>query len=292
MPTPTRIVVIRCDDLSFPELDVVRPDGKDRFVNVKRTFPLRWDRHIVAGPLCDPNRASFLTGQRIWRHGLRANGWNLPDAENTLPAWLQAAGWTTAHVGKWMTSAPVQQFGWGPPGFSEWQTTQQSIYSGYVVNANGTPYTQTDYHTRYVTNRAVDALETISGPLFLLVDYTAPHLPATPEPKYAGTFDAWDYQHQSSYNEPDVSDKPPSMQRALLTPEARECLDQACSARRLDMHESTQAMEGRCAGALDGLAGELGAPLLVHVDGQTPQAHRHVTLPREHRLTADRARSH
>ena len=61
-------------------------------------------------PLCGPSRASFLTGQAAHNHGIRANspldagGWEAFKSKeaNALPVWLQAAGYKTALIGKYL----------------------------------------------------------------------------------------------------------------------------------------------------------------------------------------------
>ena len=58
-------------------------------------------------PLCCPARATFITGQYAHNHGVGGNfypyGWyGMKDRGNTLPAWLQNAGYRTALIGKWL----------------------------------------------------------------------------------------------------------------------------------------------------------------------------------------------
>ncbi len=61
---------------------------------------LRFDNHHVATPICQPNRASLMTGRLPSAHGLRMNGLELSLAETTFVELLRAAGWRTALVGK------------------------------------------------------------------------------------------------------------------------------------------------------------------------------------------------
>ena len=60
-------------------------------------------------PLCCPSRATWLTGQYAHNHDVRTNqppsggyGKIAPTLSNSLPAWLQKAGYRTAHVGKFL----------------------------------------------------------------------------------------------------------------------------------------------------------------------------------------------
>jgi N-acetylglucosamine-6-sulfatase len=57
--------------------------------------------------VCCPARATFITGQYAHNHGVAGNfypyGWyGMKGGGNTLPRWLQKAGYRTALVGKWL----------------------------------------------------------------------------------------------------------------------------------------------------------------------------------------------
>ena len=64
-------------------------------------------RSFASFPLCCPSRATFLTGQYAHNHGVLDNrpprgGYYKLDSDETLPVWLQRAGYETAHVGKYL----------------------------------------------------------------------------------------------------------------------------------------------------------------------------------------------
>lgn len=80
----------------------------------------RWTDCHVATPICQPNRASLLTGQLPSAHGVTMNGRELPlDAFSVAEA-LRQAGWRTGLVGKahWQNITPV------PP---SWPTPAQRL---------------------------------------------------------------------------------------------------------------------------------------------------------------------
>ena len=54
----------------------------------------------VAAPVCMPNRASLMTGRMPSVHGLRHNGYALPERANTFVDVLRKAGYDTALIGK------------------------------------------------------------------------------------------------------------------------------------------------------------------------------------------------
>ena len=106
------IVVIETDDQTADSM---------RFMeNVNRLLVqqgVRFDNSYASYPLCCPSRATFLTGQYAHNHGVLGNapplgGYIALDHTNTLPIWLQEAGYYTALVGKYLN-------GYGSPETAE-----------------------------------------------------------------------------------------------------------------------------------------------------------------------------
>ncbi len=60
----------------------------------------RFSRFHVATPICQPNRASLMTGRLPSAHGVQMNGRELSHAELTFVEQLRQAGWRTALAGK------------------------------------------------------------------------------------------------------------------------------------------------------------------------------------------------
>ena len=83
-------------DLLTPNLDALAARG------------VRFTQFYSAAPVCSPSRAALLTGRYPLHTGLLGNassqrGANggLPPQETTMPAMFKAAGYATAHIGKW-----------------------------------------------------------------------------------------------------------------------------------------------------------------------------------------------
>ena len=60
----------------------------------------RFDRFYVAGPICQPNRATLVTGRMPSLHGVRHNGLALDTKQTTFIELLRSAGYRTASIGK------------------------------------------------------------------------------------------------------------------------------------------------------------------------------------------------
>jgi arylsulfatase A len=79
-------------DLVTPNLDDLAASG------------VRFTQFYSAAPVCSPSRASLLTGRYPERCGVPTNvgaGKGLPADEATMAEMFKAAGYATAHIGKW-----------------------------------------------------------------------------------------------------------------------------------------------------------------------------------------------
>ena len=107
---------------------------------------------FVSYDLCCPARTTFLTGQYAHNHGVRSNFFlnrggfrSFRTAGNSLPVWLQRAGYRTAFAGKYLneygSTAPRQI----PPGWDDWHgLIDYSTYNyfNWAINENG----RVNYH--------------------------------------------------------------------------------------------------------------------------------------------------
>jgi N-acetylglucosamine-6-sulfatase len=202
---------------------------------------------VATFALCCPSRATFLTGQYSHNHGVRGNGPPLGgghaalDHTNTLPLWLQDAGYVTAHIGKYLNGYGQEDPLELVPGWTEWYISTDntdSRYFTYKLNENGTVVsygaTTAEYKTDVFTDKAVDFIHRRApgdAPFFLFVSYFPPHsggprspgdptLVATPNvaPRHRGRFANEVLPAFPSFNEADVRDKPAHIRsRPLLT---------------------------------------------------------------------------
>jgi N-acetylglucosamine-6-sulfatase len=233
------IVVIMTDDQTVESVRVMN--------NVKHLLIDRgawFDNSFVSFPLCCPSRATFLTGQYAHNHGVLSNvppygGYQALRGENTLPVWLQHAGYATILIGKYLNG-----YGDGnpteiPPGWTEWygavNKTTYKFYD-YLLNENGTLVKygrgRASYQTDVYADHAVEVVRRRAAekkPFFLWLAVLAPHeggpptpgrpaLTTLPAPRHLRRFAHTPLPTPPSFNEPDVSDKPPPIRgRPVLT---------------------------------------------------------------------------
>jgi arylsulfatase A-like enzyme len=176
-------------------------------------------------PLCAPSRASMLTGQYAFRHGVRRNaapngGATAFNDASTLATWLKAAGYRTGMMGKytneyyllWANAATP----YIPPGWDDWQVLRTTpAFYDYAFANNNTKVlygsTPADYSTDVIREKAKSFITTSvaqNQPFFAFVSFIAPHNPATPAVRHAGAFSSLLPFRPPNYNEADVSDKP------------------------------------------------------------------------------------
>ncbi|MEA3278784.1 MAG: sulfatase-like hydrolase/transferase, partial [Pseudomonadota bacterium] len=131
------IVVIMTDDQRVDETSLAMPNT----LSLIASEGFAYTDAIVHSPLCAPSRATFLTGQYAHNHGVLANqnpyGYEALDHTNTLPVWLQAAGYHTIFVDKYLNGyGDINPFE-VPPGWSDWRAALTLEYYEYFVNFNG-----------------------------------------------------------------------------------------------------------------------------------------------------------
>lgn len=258
------IVVLMVDDLDANMASAMIQSGlapnlkahlADRGVTFSQTF--------CTTPVCTPSRATLLTGRYAHNHGAARNespfgGVTALDDRSTLATWLQASGYRTGYVGKYLNGYGRSDInrdgvfnaadtGYVPPGWNQWfgllDPYDTRMYQ-FVANENGSVSAwgtaAADYQTDVIAGKAVTFLERFeaaddNAPFFLAITPAAPHqevypgLPVSdysdawrwtirPAPRHAGTV-LLPLPQPPSLNEADMSDKPAWMQlRPALSP--------------------------------------------------------------------------
>ncbi len=194
-----------------------------------------FQRAFASFPLCCPSRVSVQTGQYAHNHHVLGNtppsgGYQVFNDTNDLPVWLQTAGYRTIHIGKMPNGFPAPNAptyvppGWGPFAGGIGPLSKGEFYAflgpgssyfGFQLNENGlvNQYEQDQYQTDTYADIAVDRIDNHvtafpNSPLYMQVQFFAPHDPNQPATRHAGAFSTALLPVDKSFNEKDVRDKP------------------------------------------------------------------------------------
>ena len=221
---PANFVYIVADDLDAGMMEYMpktRQLVRDQGVELRRFY--------TPYSLCTPSRVSVLTGQ--YPHNNRVIGNDAPDGghaafvsrgaeASTIAVWLEAAGYRTALVGKYVNGYPASGLGdtYKPPGWTDWHALVRNVYGFYdyvmVENGRRVQYGSApdDYSTDVIARKTANLIEEYEAdddrPFFLYVAPTAPHGPAISAPRHASLFTAKQLPDDPAFNEPRVADKP------------------------------------------------------------------------------------
>ncbi len=262
------MLVILTDDQTVESVRVMDRTRK-RLADEGTTF----SNAVVSYPMCCPSRATELTGQYAHNHKVLGNyppdgGYGRLDHSNTLPVWLQEAGYETAHVGKYLNGYTGPEV---PAGWTHWfglsDPSTYRVYD-YTVIDDGRPVhygeAESDYQTDVLARKAEEILRGMirSGhPFFLNVAPVPPHqersdedargTPPRPAPRHQGMFADEPLPAKASYDEPDVADKPPHIRRLpRLGPAKKELILRTYRA-RLESLQAVDDLVGRLVDVLE-----------------------------------------
>ena len=265
---PPNIVFILADDL-----DAASAATMEQVRTLITNQGTDFRHHYVNISLCCPSRVSTLRGQFAHNSTIFSN--DGPDGgfegtyakgleSSTIATWLQDAGYRTVLFGKYLNGYPntAPSITYIPPGWTEWYSSNAgSPYSefNYKLNENGQTVSygaaDSDYLTDVIAAKATDFIRRSvdqhpEQPFFAYISTYAPHLPATPAPRYAQALPGITAPRTLSFNEPDVSDKPTWLRDAPLLTEAEiATIDQQYRSRR----QSLLAVDDLVKGVVDTL---------------------------------------
>lgn len=217
--TKPNIVVIMTDDEDVAS-HAFMPKTKVLLEDKGTTF----ENFFVTYSFCCPSRATILRGQ--YSHNTQIQGItpptggfkkfrNLGHQDSTVATWLDAAGYHTAYLGKYLNQYVPEQDG-VPPGWDDWHVGSDNFSNyNYTLNQNGSIVaygdSAADYLTDVLATKSVKIIERAARagePLFLFIATYAPHSPSTWAPRHDGLFEDARLPRPISFDEPDVSDKP------------------------------------------------------------------------------------
>jgi arylsulfatase A-like enzyme len=250
----------------------------------------RFEQSVATYPLCCPSRSTHLTGQYSHNHQVLHNagefgGFTQLDHANPLPVWLQAAGYRTMHLGRYLNG---YEYSHGvPPGWSDWQAAPHSHafnYTRWRLNENGAlvSYPEAahpgEYQTDFFGRRASELIEQAAPgdrPFYLQLWFVAPHRGSprdaddptavgtpSPAPRHRDLFATTPFPRTPSFDEAQIGDKPQVVaDRPRLDPTTVAGIEENW---RQEL-ESLQAVDEAVARVVDTLArtGELANTLIV-----------------------------
>jgi arylsulfatase A-like enzyme len=285
--TKPNVVMVVTDDQRLDEFDKRTMPATKKLIADQGTV---FTDAIIPTPTCCPSRASMLTGQYGHNNGVLANapGYRaLEDPENTLPVWLQDAGYRTAHLGKYLNgyggvADPDTEVA---PGWDHWYTLMTPRqYYGYNLGVDGDKQRygnkESDYLTRVLNRRATHLIRRFAGkpdPFYIQLDQFAPHTESgsssgdlrcnggtVPDPRDEKLFHNAKLAEPPNFNEKDVSDKPSFIRaRDRLDATGRRKVTKRSGCRRAALRAVDRGVK-KIVGTLD-KEGELDETVIVFV---------------------------
>jgi len=275
-PRPNVIVIVADDQSadSIPHVPAVMPYLQDRILDPTDHW-VAFPNGFVNSPLCCPSRTTMLTGLYPHHSGVQDNAdGHLIDETATLATWLDAGGYLTGLVGKYLNRYPFERGPYVPQGWDRWWGKQQggaeSVYYDFTLIEQGMPVHygsgETDYATDVLASKAYRFIrEAPAGrPFFLWFAPTAPHPPWVPAPRDEGEYANLVVPSSPSTGEPDVSDKPAWVQ--ALPPFDAARLAEVREDRRRS-YEALRALDDAVRGIVEEVRarGELEETVIVYV---------------------------
>jgi len=193
---PPNIIFIFADDMTCQAIscygesrNLLHTPNMDRIAQEG----MRFDRCLVTNSICGPSRATILTGKYSHNNGFYNNSNSRFDgSQQTFPKLMQAAGYSTAMIGKW-------HLGSDPTGFDYWHILpgQGQYYNPPMID-NGKRVKHEGYTTDIITDLSIDWLRNRdkSKPFVLMSQHKAPHREWAPALRHLG----WD--NDRKYPEP------------------------------------------------------------------------------------------
>lgn len=218
-PDPMNVVLVLTDDQTVESLE------KMPYLRSRDDW-IEFDSAYAENPLCCPTRATVLQGRYDTRTGVHTNAQAaLFDETETLPVWLQRAGYRTGLYGKYFNAYPWDRGHYVPAGWDDWNAAfGEQVYSQYDWNLNSNGMTRrygtapADHMLNVMTSRVEAFVRSDDArPFFAFVTPTVNHSPWIATPKRKDMFATATVPQPPSYDEADVSDKP-AWVRALPRP--------------------------------------------------------------------------
>jgi len=217
------VLLITADHLRYDTVGhngdpVIQTPGMDRLA----AEGARLSRFFVQNPVCQPSRASLMTGRYPRHHGVRWNGNRLDENEMTMVEFFKNKGYTTASVGKHHVSqkrftdsldhaeAGGIRRNWSERADGCYTVTDPNPFEQYVRSCGHeyqTGYALPGFRERlgavpsdlpedchldaYVGSKGCEYLQQVDSaqPFFMWLGFYGPHHPYVPSGRFARMYD-------------------------------------------------------------------------------------------------------
>ncbi|WP_340104743.1 sulfatase family protein [Rhodohalobacter sp. 8-1] len=201
---PKNVIFILADDHRYDYMSF-HPNSPDFLETPAMDRMAEEGAHLanafVSTSLCSPSRASILTGQYPFRHGVVDNHNIMPEGTAMIGESLQQAGYQTGYFGKWHIGGDHDN---PKPGFDRWVSFRgQGVYYNPTLNIDGERDDYEGYITDILTDYTIDWLDEIDRdqPFFAYLSHKAVHAEFEPSQRHEGEYaDAYIPQPQSMKN--------------------------------------------------------------------------------------------
>jgi len=194
---PDTVGALGNEHIATPSLDLLAGEGS------------AFTRAVCANPICTPSRAEILTGRSGFRNGVVDFGQKIDPRLTTFARAMRAGGYETWYVGKWHNSGRPSTHGYEQAiglfagGGGKWWKDRVDHHGRPVTGYRGWVF-QTDDGRKFpdrgvgltaeISAKFADAAIEVIGrrrerPVFLHVNFTAPHDPLLTPPGYANKYD-------------------------------------------------------------------------------------------------------
>ncbi|WP_134741699.1 sulfatase [Nocardioides sp. 503] len=196
--TGPNVVVVMADDMRADDLMFMPSMGE-----LVGDHGLTFQNSFSPYPLCCPARTSFLTGRYAHNHHVywheEPYGYGAFDDSKTIATSLQAAGYETGYIGKYLNRyGPAKSkvsggpsYKYVPEGWTDWRASIDRV-EGVGVHGSTYDYMDTpfnvngkvdnrykgDYNTDVIGDFSVEMAQRFAkqdNPFFMMVNYVAPH---------------------------------------------------------------------------------------------------------------------
>jgi N-acetylglucosamine-6-sulfatase len=192
---------------------------------------IRFDNATYSMSSCCPSRVSILRGQYphntgVWKNEPPNGGFETFKKRglnnDTYATRINRVGYNTAYFGKYMNGYPKrgdlssEARYYVPPGWDTWLGSTKNITDSHFINRRGQAHNPKPPHDVVVGDRAAAWLRAAARsntPFLGAINFLAPHAPAWYPKGYRNRFASEPLPSPPSFNERNLSDKPPSVRR-------------------------------------------------------------------------------